>query len=233
MRQKINIENIPAVIWGKESDKVFIAVHGNMSNKEDTVIKILADEAALKGYQTISFDLPEHGERKSDGVPCKVQYCVKDLRKIIEYAKTRWSKLSLFACSMGAYFSLLEYKDEKLDQALFLSPITDMFRLISNMFMWFNVTEEQLEASKEIQTPIGQMLYWDYYCYVKENPIDKWSCKTSILYGLNDNLSEKDTIDKFAERFNCDLRVLESGEHFFHTPEQLEVFTKWLKDKVK
>ena len=37
---KIKINDIPAIIWGEKSNKVFIAVHGNMSNKEDEVIKI-------------------------------------------------------------------------------------------------------------------------------------------------------------------------------------------------
>jgi len=40
--KRMNINNIPSLIWGEESRKVFIAVHGNMSNKEDEVIKILA-----------------------------------------------------------------------------------------------------------------------------------------------------------------------------------------------
>ena len=64
--ERININNIPALIWGEESRKVFIAVHGNMSNKEDEVIKILAEKVTSKGYQVLSFDLPEHGERKYD-----------------------------------------------------------------------------------------------------------------------------------------------------------------------
>ena len=40
--ERININSIPALMYGEESRKVFIAVHGNMSNKEDEVIKILA-----------------------------------------------------------------------------------------------------------------------------------------------------------------------------------------------
>lgn len=40
--EKININSIPALMYGEESRKVFIAVHGNTSNKEDEVIKILA-----------------------------------------------------------------------------------------------------------------------------------------------------------------------------------------------
>ncbi|MGV2685868.1 alpha/beta hydrolase, partial [Clostridium perfringens] len=85
-KNKFNISNIPAVLWGEKSEKLFIAVHGNMSNKEDVVIQILAEEARQKGYQVLSFDLPEHGERKSDSTPCKVQFCVSDLSIIMNYA---------------------------------------------------------------------------------------------------------------------------------------------------
>lgn len=63
LKDNFNINNIPTVLWGDKSEKVFIAVHGNMSNKEDAVIQILAEEANQKGYQVLSFDLPEHGEK--------------------------------------------------------------------------------------------------------------------------------------------------------------------------
>ena len=84
--KRIKINNIPSIIWGEKSSKVFIAIHGNMSNKEDKVIEILANKVTNKGYQLISFDLPEHGERKIDtNYLCKVQNCVNDLKQIIEY----------------------------------------------------------------------------------------------------------------------------------------------------
>ena len=35
--ERITIDSIPAMIWGEKSNKVYIAVHGNMSNKEDEV----------------------------------------------------------------------------------------------------------------------------------------------------------------------------------------------------
>lgn len=49
-KDRFNIGNIPAVLWGEKREKLFIAVHGNMSNKEDAVIEILAEEALQKGY---------------------------------------------------------------------------------------------------------------------------------------------------------------------------------------
>ncbi len=118
---KIKINNIPSIIWGEKSNKVFIAVHGNMSNKEDEVIKILAEKVVEKGYQLLSFDLPEHGERKDDTIYlCKVQNCVKDLKQIIEYANKNYEEINLWACSMGAYFSLISYKDEDIKNSVFL-----------------------------------------------------------------------------------------------------------------
>ena len=77
-KEKFMINHIPAVLWGEKSEKIYIAVHGNMSHKEDTVIEILAEEAVKKGYQVLSFDLPKHGDIKNEDMPCKVQYCVKE-----------------------------------------------------------------------------------------------------------------------------------------------------------
>lgn len=230
--QHLKINDIPTVLWGDKSEKVFIAVHGYMSHKQDKDIAHLAESAHLSGYQLLSFDLPEHGERKDDNTPCKVQDCVKDLGAVMAYAKTQWKTISLYACSMGAYFSLLAYKDEKLEQSLFLSPVVNMKRIIENMMLWFNVSEERLKAEQEIKTPVGQTLYWDYYCYVKENPIVKWEVPTSILYGSKDNLCEFSVISDFTQAFHCDLTVMEDGEHYFHTDEQLNYFRKWLNSKI-
>ena len=228
--ERINIDGIPSIIWGEKSSKVFIAVHGNMSNKEDEVIKILAEKVIGKGYQLLSFDLPEHGERKNDtAYLCKVQNCVKDLKQIIEYAKQNYSEINLWACSMGAYFSLVAYKNEEIKQCLFLSPVVNMKVIIDNMMLWSNTTEEELEEKQEIKIDFGQTLYWDYYKYVKDNPIINWNKKTYILYGNKDNIQNEDIIKNFSNKFNCDLTILENGEHYFHTEEQLKFYKEWLE----
>lgn len=232
--KRIKINNIPSIIWGEKSSKVFIAIHGNMSNKEDKVIEILANKVTNKGYQLISFDLPEHGERKIDtNYLCKVQNCVNDLKQIIEYAKASYNEINIWACSIGAYFSLLAYKDEDLKQCLFLSPVVNMKIIIENMMLWSNTTEKELNEKQEIKTDFGQTLYWDYYLYVKENPITNWNKKTYILYGNKDNMQNESIIKDFSSEFNCDLTILKNGEHYFHTEEQLNFYNDWLDKIIK
>lgn len=233
IKQKLRINNIPAILWGDKSEKLFIAVHGNMSDKEDQVIHILAEEVIKRGYGVLSFDLPQHGKRKCENYLCNVQNCVKDLNIIMDYARGVSNNISLFACSIGSYFSLVAYSDKFLNQSLFISPVVDMQRIINNMMTYFKVSEERLEKEKQISTPIGQTLYWDYYCYVKEHPIVVWNSKTSIIYGSRDNLCEFDVISEFVKRFNCDLSVMDNAEHYFHTEEQLKFFRQWLKKCIK
>ncbi|PJI06993.1 MULTISPECIES: alpha/beta hydrolase [Clostridium] len=232
-KENLKIENIPAILWGTKSDKLFIAVHGNMSNKADDAIVIFAKEAVHKGYIVLSFDLPEHGDRKNENYACTVQNCVKDLNIIMNYARSISNNISLFACSMGAYFSLLAYNTEPIKQCLFLSPVVNMKRIIINMMTWFNISESKLKEEKEISTPIGQTLYWDYYCYVKAHPIITWNKPTSILYGIKDNVCEFNIISDFAKKFNCDLRIMEDGEHYFHTEKQLDFLGHWLKKHIR
>lgn len=232
IKNEITIDNIPAILWGEDSKKLFVAVHGNMSSKSDMPITILAEEVVPLGYQVLSFDLPEHGDRKNESSLCKVETCVQELAKIMDFALARTKHISLFACSMGAYFSLLAYKDTCLEQSLFLSPVVNMERIINNMMTWFNITMEKLESEQEILTPMGQVLYWDYYSYVKGNPIIHWDSPTSILYGEKDELCEFEFISSFTKTFGCNVEVIEDAEHYFHTLEQLTSYRNWLKQHL-
>lgn len=61
------INNIPTILWGDNTEKVIIAIHGNMSNKVDIPIEIVAKNALANNYQVLSFDLPEQGDRINEG----------------------------------------------------------------------------------------------------------------------------------------------------------------------
>ncbi len=229
-KKSILIENIPSIIWGDKSDGVYIFVHGKMSNKCEA--ESFAEIAVARGYQVLSFDLPEHGGRKDEDYSCTVWNGVADLDVIGKYVRGRWKDISLCACSLGAYFSLLAYKDIIMRRSLFVSPILDMERLIQNMMKLSDVSEKLLEEKREIPTAFGETLNWDYYCYAKEHPVDKWDTPTAILYGSEDNLTGREVIDDFSERFGCELTVAEDGEHWFHTDEQLAVLNNWFEKQM-
>lgn len=207
-----------------------LAVHGDRSHKADNVIKIFAEEAVAKGYQVVSFDLPEHGDRIKEPRLCKVQNCVKDLSRVMSYVRACSNEISLFGCSIGAYFSLLAYKDEAIRQTLLLSPVVDMKRIINNIMAWCGVTEESLEKQQQVVTAL-KVLYWDYYQYVISHPII-WNKPTTILYGTNDNISEFEYVSRFAESAHAKITLLQDGDHFFHTEKQLAFFRQWLKDNI-
>lgn len=232
IKEYIHIPNknskIPAILWGEKSDKILIEVHGDLSNKEDTIISIMAEIAVAKGYQVLSFDLPGHGERGDCNYEHFPQTCVSDLRAIYHYTETLGNDASIFASSIGAYFSLLAYNKYNIKHSLFLSPVVNLEYIIKDMMKNFNVTEERLKLEKRIDLPIHNDLYWDYYCYVKDNPICfEWNIPTEILYGSADKMMPWKFIEEFQERYQAEVQVIEKGEHHFHTEDQINIFRKW------
>ena len=59
------ISGIPAALYGKRSDKVFLFVHGQFGCKEEA--ERFAEVTNPLGWQVLAIDLPEHGGRQ-DGV---------------------------------------------------------------------------------------------------------------------------------------------------------------------
>ena len=100
--KRVEIDTIPACVWGMASTRVIVAVHGNMASKTDTATAHLAEFAVQAGWQVLSFDLPEHGDRKGRELPCTMPQCVEDTRKIWAYAHEHWQTVGLFGVSMGA-----------------------------------------------------------------------------------------------------------------------------------
>ena len=138
----------------------------------------------------------------------------------------------LGANSIGAYFAMSSLAEKNISQALLISPIVNMEKLITDMMMWSNITEDELQSKKEITTEFGEILSWEYLCYVREHPI-KWHIPTCILYGGKDNMTSKETISGFADSSGATLTVMEDGEHWFHTEEQMKVLDDWIISSVR
>lgn len=226
---KLQIAGIPAVLWGPPSGRIFIHVHGKMSRKE--YAEDFAVLAAEKGYQTLSFDLPQHGERTDETDRCDIWNGIRDLNCIADWVFPRWEDVSLFACSLGAFFSLHAYADRPFRRCLFQSPILDMEYLVQQMMLWFDITEERLAAEKEIDNPVDP-LRWDYYQYIKAHPIQNWLIPTAILYGGKDDLQSRDIVENFSARYNCALTISESSGHAFMDPGDDRIIRQWLSETL-
>ena len=142
--------------------------------------------------------------------------------------KEQYESITLIANSIGAYFSMHAGIDSMIRKAYFISPIVDMERLILDMMHSANVTEERLQAEGVIATDFGEDLSWDYLRYVREHPI-RWTAPTEILYGSRDNLTAYETITAFADSHNARLTVMEGGEHWFHTAQQMRFLDDWIR----
>ena len=140
--------------------------------------------------------------------------------------------VTLVANSIGAYFAMTSLHGENIKEVFFISPVVDMEKLICNMMKWAGVSEDELQSKKEIQTQFGEVLSWDYLCYVRENPV-KWDIPTHILYGENDELTSFETVSAFAEKEGADLTVMPNGEHWFYTDEQMRFLDEWIRRKQR
>lgn len=140
--------------------------------------------------------------------------------------------VTLVANSIGAYFAMTSLHGENIKEGFFISPVVDMEKLICNMMKWAGVSEDELQSKKEIQTQFGEVLSWDYLCYVRENPV-KWHIPTHILYGENDELTSFETVSVFAEKEGADLTVMPNGEHWFYTDEQMRFLDEWIRRKQR
>lgn len=225
------IEGIPAVLWGALSDKVFLYVHGQGGNKEEA--ENLAEIAVKYSYQVLSIDLPQHGERKSSTPTFEPWNVIPELVGVMNRIHQNWRKVSLYANSIGAWFSMLAFEKMQIERCMFVSPVVDMQRLILNMMQWANVSERQLQKEKLIPTNFGQTLSWKYFIFAKENTIKNWDAPTRILCGDRDSLIPNSVVSQFSRRFHCELTTMTGGEHWFHTQEQLKVLYEWVERDFK
>ena len=228
--ERLSIGAIPAVVYGDSSDRAYLFVHGKCGNKEEG--KSFAEIICSKGWQVLSVDMPGHGERQGDISTYDPWHALPDLRQALAWARERWARLALRATSLGAWCSMLAWEGPAPERALLVSPVVDMARLIQNMMTWAGVTEAELREKGEIPTQFGETLSWRYYQYALAHPIRNWDCPTAVLYAGRDHLTERSVIEDFAARFGWSLTVMEEGEHWFHTPEQLAVLDRWTREQI-
>lgn len=151
----------------------------------------------------------------------------KEFSEYFDSIANGYNEVYLIANSIGAFFSMNALGQNPIRKAFFISPMVNLEKMICDMMMWAGISEETLRKKKEISTDFGETLSWEYLCYVRENPIE-WEIPTQILYGSKDNLTSLETMQEFANKTGASLTVMEGGEHWFHTEEQMDFLDRWI-----
>ena len=195
-------------------NKLAVYIHGKGGNAEES-----------EHYKPIFDDCDVIGFDYSAQSPWEAK---KEFSEYFDSVCCGYDSVEVIASSIGAFFALNSVADKKIVKAYFISPVVDMEKLISDMMMWANVSENELAEKKEISTSFGETLSWEYLCYVRKHPIN-WTVPTYILYGENDNLTSYETMSGFADKIGAGLTVMENGEHWFHTDEQMKFLDNWIQ----
>ena len=153
-----------------------------------------------------------------------------EIRRYFDKLSSR--RLILIANSVGAFFSMLSGVDRFVERAYFISPVVDMARLIYALMEREGVTEKELLEKGTVRTGSGDLLDIRYLNYVKEHPV-QWTSPLEILCGSKDALIPLDDVKAFAKRCGAGLCVMEGGEHWFHTDEQMRFLFQWISDRER
>ena len=132
----------------------------------------------------------------------------KEIYDAVKELQSKYDDIIVIANSIGAFFCMNAGIDNMIQEAYFISPVVDMEKLH------------------------GYELTGEWLRYVKSHPV-KWSVPTCILYGSKDDFVSLDTISDFAKTHNVPLTVMEGGEHWFHTEEQMAFLDNWIKNEMK
>ncbi len=195
-------------------DKAVIYLHGKGGNA-----------AEAEHYKPLFSDCEVIGFDYRAETPWEAK---EEFAAFFDAASKKYAAVSVIANSIGAFFAMNALDGKKIDAAYFISPVVDMERLILDMMTWAGVTERELREKQQIKTSFGETLSWQYLCYVREHPT-AWGVPTHILYGSGDHLTSRETMSAFAEKTGASLTVMEGGEHWFHTEEQMRFLDDWIR----
>lgn len=194
--------------------KKMIYVHGKNGNADES----RHYDAFFPEYDVIGFDY-----KSETPWDAREEFCC-----FLASLKVEYGNVAVIANSIGAFFTMCAWGDKRMERAYFISPIVNMNRLIADMMKWCGVSESELRARRTIDTSFGETLSWEYLSWIRKNPIS-WNTPTAILYGADDKMQSLDTIRIFAEKIKADVTVMENGEHWFHTEEQMAFLDRWIQ----
>lgn len=94
-----SIDQIPAVLYGESSGRVWLFLHGQHGCKEEAAA--FAEIACAAGARELAVDLPCHGARKARAESFTPWAVAPELQDVMSYAQGRWEEISIRATHRG------------------------------------------------------------------------------------------------------------------------------------
>ena len=129
---------------------------------------------------------------------------VPEIQAIVRNLSGGYDDIILIANSIGAFFSMHAEIGGLVREAFFISPVVDLEKMF------------------------GIELMGSWLDFVRSHPLE-WDVPTHILFGRKDRLIPFETISEFVGKHDASLTVMENGEHWFHTEEQMQFLDDWIR----
>lgn len=205
----------------KKVNKIIIAVHGFTGDKENTVVKTIAEAVERGNILVVSFDLPCHG-KENDG-DLRLEECFEYVGNIVEKVAQKYpsAPISLFATSFGAFLILnyIKISTYQFDHIILRSPAIFMDEtLVDNILPLHHILletmlEHKVNLSHEKEIFVGA----DFLKDLKTNSLSTqyFEQHIDIIQGDADDIVDfKKNEEYYKTNFsNYTLNYIDGGDH--------------------
>lgn len=208
------IGDIPAILFGPASARVYLFLHSEGGQKEDA--EEFGKIAAAHGWQTLAVDIPR--QSGTDGQALYPGIMISELRKVYQYLSKNWRQIAVRADGLNAWYVMMALHDKPLEQCLFVSPVLDVQSAIDYAV--------QSDSTQTDQIPPDEIeLAAEYRIYAEQSPLCKWRVPTEILFAAGDvNVW---SVGDFGEPNPCKLTIEQNCGRAFAEPEERERLRAW------
>ncbi len=209
INKKIYITEVTSLI---NKEKVIIYCHGLGSNKNQ--YKRFYKKFYKNNISMISFDLPAHGEDKTEFKNFTLKESINYIDNVIKYAKTKYKDIYLFGSSYGGYV-ILNYLIEKKEcyKTFLMCPAFNFCEIINKKMQ---IDKEYFKSNDYLHLYGKVNIYKKAYNEFRK--ADSTVKKTNysnivIIQGKLDKTVSYEDQKKFAQKNKLKFIPIENGSH--------------------
>ena len=210
---------------------VVLGIHGFGGSKNSGVLAALRKALADNGYATVTFDLPAHGDNRTDE-PLRLDQCVDAVADAVAYARTPGKPLSVFATSFGAYLTLVHIAEEKgtYDRVVLRAPAVYMDETFARLVSWNDHPEAEVWNMSHDDQPLWvDRTFAEALRTHRPEDMQFGIDRIEVLQGtLDDVVDWHKNADFFARHFGdkCRIHYLEGLGHAARTPRDVQAIVE-------